>query len=91
MLLSACYHNGEVTKLSSKECDLMLMFAQHLTEVVPRSQILKRVWGSDNYFASKSLDVYLTKVRKYLRLDPELTLENIHGFGYKLVLDTAKS
>lgn len=76
---------GQEEVLSHKEAALLQILGEHINEPVSRSEILKAVWGSDNYFNSKSLDVYLTKIRKYLRSDASLQLKNIHGFGYKLV------
>ena len=76
---------GEAIALSQKETALVRILAENINEPVSRSEILKAAWGSDNYFNSKSLDVYLTKIRKYLKRDPALKLKNIHGYGYKLV------
>ena len=75
---------NKTIKLSSKETELLQMLAANTDEVVSRSDLLRNIWGSDNYFTSKSMDVYLTKLRKYLKLDPTVSLKNIHGFGYKL-------
>ena len=75
--------NGEI-KLSAKEVALVSILSQNRNSVVPRVQILKELWGRDDYFTSKSLDVYLTKIRRYFRLDSAIELENIHGYGYKL-------
>jgi len=72
--------------LSTKEADLLKVMLDYKNEVVSRSTILKEVWGVDDYFVSKSLDVYLNKVRKHLRNDPDLEIINIHGFGYKLIV-----
>ncbi len=72
--------------LSTKEADLLKVLLDYKNEVVSRSTILKEVWGVDDYFVSKSLDVYLNKVRKHLRNDPDLEIINIHGFGYKLIV-----
>ena len=71
--------------LSQKECDLLEIFFSNLNEAVPRSFILKKAWGNDDYFSSKSMDVYLTKIRKLLKPEESLKLQNIHGFGYKLI------
>lgn len=78
---------GEPIKVSQKEAALIRILAQNSNEVVSRADILKAAWGSDNYFNSKSLDVYLTKIRKYLKRDTALRLQNIHGYGYKLVTE----
>ncbi len=70
--------------VSQKECLILKIFFQNMNEVVPRKDIMLEVWGNDDFFTSKSLDVYLTKVRKILKADPNLKLVNIHGFGYQL-------
>jgi len=76
---------GNIPKnLSTKEADLLKVLLTHENEVVPRTNILKEVWGTDDYFVSKSLDVYLNKIRKYFQGDPKIEIMNVHGFGYKL-------
>ncbi len=74
------------TSVSHKEYLLIEFFFSHPDEVIPRKELLMHCWGNDDYFSSKILDVYLTKVRKILRLDDKLKLQNIHGHGYKLVV-----
>lgn len=76
--------DDEEYQLSAKEAGLLKLLAENRNEGVSRSLILKTVWGKDDYFTSKSLDVYLTKVRKYLKSNDAVELINIHGFGYKL-------
>lgn len=80
--------DDEEYQLSAKEAGLLKLLAENKNEGVSRSLILKKVWGKDDYFTSKSLDVYLTKVRKYLKNNNQLELMNIHGFGYKLAETT---
>ncbi|MCH8903585.1 MAG: response regulator transcription factor [Bacteroidetes bacterium] len=75
---------NKVITLSTKEAQLLWLLAINSNEAVSRHDMLRHVWGTDNYFVSKSMDVYLTKVRKYLKSDPNITLKNIHGYGYKL-------
>ncbi len=72
-------------KLSPKESHLLRLFAQHLNEVLPRSTALTQIWGADNYFTARSMDVFVTKLRKYLKKDPSLEIVNIHGNGFQLV------
>ena len=74
--------------LSTKEADLIKVFIEHKNKVLSRSTIMKSVWGKDDYFVSKSMDVYLTKIRKYLADDDNVEIVNIHGHGYKLVEKT---
>lgn len=71
--------------LSTKEADLIKVFVEHKGKVLSRSTIMKTVWGKDDYFVSKSMDVYLTKIRKYLTEDNSIEIVNIHGHGYKFI------
>ena len=70
--------------LSHKEMLLLEYFFKHFNKVVPRSELLMHCWGNDDYFSSNILNVYLTKIRKLIREDEDLKLQNIHGHGYKL-------
>lgn len=72
-------------KLSPKEAELLKMFAQRLNEVVPRGEALKKIWGEDSYFTARSMDVFVTKLRKYLKNDEDLEIVNIHGNGFQLL------
>jgi DNA-binding response OmpR family regulator len=74
--------------LSAKEADLFKILLKNKNKVVARGTILKEVWGVDDYYVSKSLDVYLNKIRKYLLNDSDVEIINIHGFGYKLLIKT---
>ncbi len=78
--------NEHKRKLSPKEAQLLRLFAIHLNEVLPRSEALTKIWGEDNYFTARSMDVFVTKLRKYLRLDPQLEIVNIHGNGFQLIV-----
>ncbi|MGN0032634.1 MAG: response regulator transcription factor [Candidatus Limimorpha sp.] len=73
-------------KLTNKESDLLFLFCQHINNVVERQYALKKVWQENNYFSSRNMDVYVTKLRRYLKVDPRVKLENVHGVGYKLVV-----
>ena len=73
-------------KLTSKESELLKLLAQNLNQPVSRSFALKMVWGDDSYFNARSMDVYVTKLRKYLREDPDVQLVNVHGEGFKLIV-----
>lgn len=78
---------GETIKtLSTKENELLRMFCESQNSVVNRNRLLMEIWGNDDYFVSKSLDVYITKLRKLLSADPAITLQNYHSVGYKLVV-----
>ena len=74
-----------VQKLTTKEAKLLLMFCENRFDVLDRNLALNKVWGDDNYYNSRSMDVYIAKLRKYLTLDPEVELVNVHGKGFKLL------
>jgi two-component system OmpR family response regulator len=78
--------------LSPKENELLTMLAEYKNDLLPRENALKRIWGSDTYFNGRSMDVYIAKLRKYLRADPSVEIVNIHGNGFRLVVpETAES
>jgi two-component system, OmpR family, response regulator len=74
------------TKMSPKEGQLLEMLAQNINGLISRETALKKIWGSDDYFTARSMDVYITKLRKYLAEDPNLTIKNIHGSGFQLIV-----
>jgi DNA-binding response OmpR family regulator len=78
-------HNGQMQTLSPKENELLKMLAEHLNDLLPREAALKKIWGSDTYFNGRSMDVYIAKLRKYLRDDTNIEIVNIHGNGFRLV------
>jgi two-component system, OmpR family, response regulator len=78
-------HNGQTQTLSPKENELLKMLAEHLNDLLPREAALKKIWGSDTYFNGRSMDVYIAKLRKYLRNDTSIEIVNIHGNGFRLV------
>ena len=82
--LRLLHHNGDIQKLSPKEADLLRLLCQHLNDVMPREEALIRIWHEDSYFTGRSMDVYIAKLRKYLRHDPAVEIINIHGQGYRL-------
>lgn len=77
---------GESQKLTSREAELLKIFCQHLGQPLSRSYILKAIWGDDSYFNARSMDVYLTKIRKYLKADDSIQLINLHGEGFKMIV-----
>jgi two-component system, OmpR family, response regulator len=77
---------GKMQTLSPKENELLKMLCEHLNDLLPREQALKRIWGSDTYFNGRSMDVYIAKLRKYLKEDPNIEIVNIHGNGFRLVV-----
>ncbi len=72
--------------LSPKENDLLRMLSENRNDLLPREKALKRIWGSDTYFNGRSMDVYIAKLRKYLKDDPNVEIVNIHGNGFRLVV-----
>ena len=78
-------HKGQTQTLSPKENELLKMLAEHMNDLLPREQALKKIWGSDTYFNGRSMDVYIAKLRKYLGGDEGVSLLNVHGKGFKLL------
>ena len=76
----------EPIKLSPKENELLKMLALHENDLMPRELALTKIWRDDNYFTSRSMDVYIAKLRKYLKLDEDVEILNIHGEGFRLVV-----
>ncbi|HMP93713.1 MAG TPA: response regulator transcription factor [Phnomibacter sp.] len=77
--------DGRTQTLSPKENELLRMLAEHKNDLLPREKALKKIWGSDTYFNGRSMDVYIAKLRKYLKEDDNLEIVNIHGNGFRLV------
>ncbi|MBK8502654.1 MAG: response regulator transcription factor [Saprospiraceae bacterium] len=73
-------------KLSPKEAHLLKMFCLRKNDVLSRSEALTKIWGEDNYFTARSMDVFVTKLRKYLKLDANIEIVNIHGNGFQLLV-----
>lgn len=73
-------------KLSPKEAELLRMMCAHMNDVLPRSVALRTIWGEDNFFTARSMDVFIVKLRKFLKDDPKTEIVNIHGNGYRLVV-----
>ena len=73
-------------KLSPKEAHLLRMFCMYKNEVLPRSEALTKIWGEDTYFTARSMDVFVTKLRKYISRDENLEIVNIHGNGFRLLV-----
>ena len=71
--------------LTTKEADLLKLLCKNQDEILERNHALKAVWGDDNYFNGRSMDVYIAKLRKYLKGDPSVKIINVHGRGFKLL------
>jgi DNA-binding response OmpR family regulator len=76
----------EEQKLTTKESELLRLLCLHVNKVLERNYALKHIWADDNYFNARSMDVYITKLRKHLKRDPSVEIINVHGKGYKLIL-----
>jgi two-component system OmpR family response regulator len=74
-------------QLTTKESELLAVLCAHMNHVVEREQILNAVWRSDTYYSARSMDVYVSKLRKYLKADPKVSIVNVHGKGYTLLVD----
>jgi two-component system, OmpR family, response regulator len=79
-------HGSTLLTLSPKENELLKMLAEHKNDLLPREKALKKIWGSDTYFNGRSMDVYIAKLRKYLKEDPNIEIVNIHGNGFRLMV-----
>lgn len=80
------FNNEEPIKLSPKENELLKLLALYENDLMPRELALTKIWRDDNYFTSRSMDVYIAKLRKYLKLDENVEILNIHGEGFRLVV-----
>ncbi len=76
----------ESVKLTTKESDLLKLLCQNANKVLERNYALKSIWIDDNYFNARSMDVYITKLRKHLKDEPSVEIINVHGKGYKLIV-----
>jgi DNA-binding response OmpR family regulator len=77
----------ETAKLSPKENQLLRLLVLHINDLLPRELALNKIWRDDNYFTSRSMDVYIAKLRKYLKTDSNVVILNIHGEGFRLVVN----
>ena len=81
------FQSESSVKLSPKENELLRMLLNHLNDLMPRELALVKIWNDDNYFTSRSMDVYIAKIRKYLSKDPRVEIENIHGEGFRMFVN----
>jgi DNA-binding response OmpR family regulator len=73
---------GKTKRITEKESDILHYLSKHRNNVIKREEMLKELWGENDYFLGRSLDVFITKIRKYLKEDPELSIENVFGVGF---------
>ena len=78
--------NGEEKKLTTRETELLMMLINKKNDVLDRGYALKKIWGDDSYYNARSMDVYITKLRKLFAPDPNVQIINVHGIGFKLVM-----
>jgi len=78
--------DGTKVTLSPKENELLKMLSEYKNDLLPREQALKKIWGNDNFFNGRSMDVYIAKLRRYLKDDPNVEIVNIHGNGFRLLV-----
>ncbi len=76
--------NDQCQKLTRKEADLLKLLCEHKNRVIERDLIANMIWGDDSYFVGRSMDVFITRLRKHLADDPSVTIENVHGVGFCL-------
>ncbi|GAB7086308.1 MULTISPECIES: response regulator transcription factor [Marinifilum] len=76
----------ETIKLTTKESELLKLLCNNVNKVLERNLALKTIWSDDNYFNARSMDVYITKLRKHLKEEPSIEIINVHGKGYKLIM-----
>jgi DNA-binding response OmpR family regulator len=79
----------KVVNLTTKESELLKLLCQHPNQILERNYALKSIWKDDNYFNARSMDVYITKIRKHLSDETEIQIINVHGKGYKLIREPA--
>ncbi|MGB2233360.1 MAG: response regulator transcription factor, partial [Flavobacteriaceae bacterium] len=84
-LRTLTYKDDEARSLSPKENQLLLMLVETKDDLLSRNKALSEIWNDDNYFTSRSMDVYIAKLRKYLRSDSNIEIANIHGEGFRLI------
>ncbi len=78
-------YRDQSIKLTTKESELLELLCRHNNEILERNYALKSIWIDDNYFNARSMDVYITRLRKYFKKDPSVKILNVHGRGYKLI------
>lgn len=78
-------HSGSEQRLTQKECELLRLLCLNRNKILERSEALTRIWREESYFTGRSMDVYITKLRGYLKLDKSIEIINVHGTGFKLI------
>jgi len=79
-------HGSQEKTLTQKEGDLLDLLTEFENKIVKRSLILERLWGENDYFHGRSMDVFISRLRKYLKEDPNIKIENVHGVGFRFIV-----
>ena len=77
---------SETFNITQREGDLLKFFCEHPNKVIKREEVLINVWGKDDFFLGRSMDVFISKLRKYLKAEPGVILETIHGIGFRFII-----
>ncbi|MEM6800007.1 MAG: response regulator transcription factor, partial [Bacteroidota bacterium] len=85
--LNTISYKGKADRLSPKEADLLRLLLVNKNDLLPRDEALKTLWGDDNYFNARSMDVFISKLRKRFKIEPNIKIENVHGKGFRMVVD----
>ncbi|MCD4682406.1 MAG: winged helix-turn-helix domain-containing protein, partial [Bacteroidales bacterium] len=80
------FFDNDSVKLSPKEAELLKLLCQHKNNILSRALALESIWGQETYFTKRSMDVFVTKLRKYLKDDPSIEIINIHGEGFRFIV-----
>jgi DNA-binding response OmpR family regulator len=83
-------HASETRDLTSREAELLKFLIERKNSISKRSEILETIWGEDDYFLGRSLDVFISRLRKYFSADPNISIENVHGVGFRLLIENKK-
>jgi DNA-binding response OmpR family regulator len=78
--------HDRIQKLSPRESDLLQLLCTYMNDVLPREVALKKIWTEDNYFTARSMDVFMTRIRKILKADPDIEIVNVHGNGFRMLV-----
>ena len=79
------HYKGDITKLSKKECDVLQFLYDNKNQITDRKSVLLQLWGDDNFFNTRTMDVFITRLRKHFSADPNIEILNVRGVGYKLI------
>ena len=81
-------HSDEIFNITQKEADLLKFLCENKNKVLKREEVLRHVWGKDDFFLGRSMDVYMTRLRKFFRTDPLILIETIHGIGFRFTVSS---